>query len=57
MKAAGYGFDRPKAMNDKINGNPVNRRVEVYIRKSGMPPGPVAPIKAVELPPAVAPAK
>ncbi len=57
MMAVGYGFDRPKAANDKINGNPVNRRVEVYIRKSGMPPAPVAPIKAVELPPATAPAK
>ena len=57
MKAVGYGFDRPKAMNDKIKGNPVNRRVEVYIRKSGMPPAPVVPIKAVELPPATAPAK
>jgi len=57
MVAVGYGFDRPKAANDKISGNPVNRRVEVYIRKSGMPPAPVAPIKAVELPPATAPAK
>lgn len=57
MKAVGYGFDRPKAANDKINGNPENRRVEVYIRKSGMPPAPVTPIKAVELPPAKAPAK
>lgn len=57
MKAVGYGFERPKAANDKISGNPINRRVEVYIRKSGMPPAPVAPIKAVELPPATAPAK
>lgn len=57
MVAVGYGFDRPKAANDKINGNPVNRRVEVYIRKSGMPPAPVTPVKAVELPPATAPAK
>jgi outer membrane protein OmpA-like peptidoglycan-associated protein len=54
MKAVGYGFDRPKAANDKINGNPVNRRVEVYIRKSGLPPAPATPIKAVELPPATA---
>jgi outer membrane protein OmpA-like peptidoglycan-associated protein len=54
MKAVGYGFDRPKAANDKINGNPINRRVEVYIRKSGMPAAPVTPIKAVELPPATA---
>jgi len=34
MVAVGYGFSRPKAANDKVNGNPVNRRVEVYIRKS-----------------------
>jgi outer membrane protein OmpA-like peptidoglycan-associated protein len=57
LKAVGYGFDRPKAANDKIKGNPVNRRVEVYIRKSGSAPAPVSPIKAVELPPATAPAK
>ena len=35
MSAAGYGFNRPKAANDPVNGNPVNRRVEVYIRPSG----------------------
>ena len=35
MAAFGYGFDRPKAANDPLNGNPANRRVEVYIRKSG----------------------
>lgn len=34
MVAKGYGFSRPKAANDPVNGNPVNRRVEVYIRKS-----------------------
>lgn len=33
MVAAGYGFSRPKALNGP-DGNPVNRRVEVYIRKS-----------------------
>lgn len=31
LKAVGYGFERPKAPNDPITGNPVNRRVEVYI--------------------------
>lgn len=31
MKAVGYGFTRPKAPNDPTNGNPENRRVEVYI--------------------------
>jgi len=35
MVAAGYGFSRPKAKNDPVLGNPVNRRVEVYIKKSG----------------------
>jgi outer membrane protein OmpA-like peptidoglycan-associated protein len=33
LVAAGYGFSRPKAPNGP-DGNPVNRRVEVYIRKS-----------------------
>lgn len=32
LKAVGYGFSRPKAPNDPLIGNPVNRRVEVYIR-------------------------
>lgn len=32
MAAHGYGFSRPKAPNDPKIGNPVNRRVEVYIR-------------------------
>jgi hypothetical protein len=35
MKAAGYGFTRPKAPNDPVNGNQVNRRVEIYIRGLG----------------------
>ncbi|MBT7069201.1 MAG: OmpA family protein [Verrucomicrobia bacterium] len=32
MESVGYGFDRPKAENDPEFGNPVNRRVEVYLR-------------------------
>lgn len=32
MDAVGYGYDRPKAANDPEYGNPVNRRVEVYLR-------------------------
>jgi len=32
LTAKGYGFSRPKAPNDPNLGNPVNRRVEVYIR-------------------------
>lgn len=35
LTPVGYGFSRPKAKNDPVVGNPVNRRVEVYIRKSG----------------------
>jgi outer membrane protein OmpA-like peptidoglycan-associated protein len=46
MLAVGYGFNRPKAPNDLINGNPVNRRVEVYIRKSGQQAA--APVTNVE---------
>jgi len=48
MTPVGYGFSRPKAKNDPILGNPVNRRVEVYIRKSGLPP-PRAPLNEVEV--------
>lgn len=32
LKAIGYGFDRPREKPDLVNGNPHNRRVEVYIR-------------------------
>ena len=32
LKAVGYGFSRPKAPNDPVHGNHLNRRVEVYIR-------------------------
>lgn len=35
IDAVGYGADRPKAANDARRGNPVNRRMEIYIRKSG----------------------
>lgn len=35
LTALGYGFSRPKAPNDPILGNPLNRRVDVYIRKDG----------------------
>jgi outer membrane protein OmpA-like peptidoglycan-associated protein len=31
MTAVGYGYSRPKAENDPVNGNPVNRRTEVYL--------------------------
>ena len=32
LEPVGYGFERPKAANDPVYGNPINRRVEVYIR-------------------------
>ncbi len=48
MTPVGYGFDRPKAKNDPLTGNPENRRVEVYIRKSGQPE-PKAPLSQVEV--------
>jgi outer membrane protein OmpA-like peptidoglycan-associated protein len=35
MTAVGYGFSRPKAQPDLVNGNPENRRVEIYIRGAG----------------------
>jgi outer membrane protein OmpA-like peptidoglycan-associated protein len=57
LTAVGYGFSRPRAENDKINGNPLNRRTEVYIRKAEQQPGPAEPVKPVELPPAKGPAK
>lgn len=37
LTAVGYGFSRPKAPNDVISGNPLNRRVEIYI--SGLDEG------------------
>ena len=48
MKAVGYGFNRPVAPNDPVLGNIKNRRVEVYIRRSGMP----VPPSAAATPPA-----
>ena len=47
MKAVGYGFERPKAKNGP-NGNPINRRVEVYIRKGNSPAAGQTPIIAPE---------
>lgn len=35
LQAVGYGFSRPKAPNDPVSGNPLNRRVEVYISGTG----------------------
>lgn len=35
LKTVGYGFTRPKAKPDLVNGNPENRRVEIYINGVG----------------------
>jgi outer membrane protein OmpA-like peptidoglycan-associated protein len=35
LKAVGFGFTRPKVQPDLVNGNPENRRVEIYIRGAG----------------------
>jgi len=35
LSALGYGFSRPKVQPDLVNGNPENRRVEIYIRGAG----------------------
>lgn len=42
MTPVGYGFTRPMAANDPVEGNPVNRRVEVYIRQGAAQPPAVA---------------
>ncbi len=63
MTPVGYGFTRPMALNDPINGNEKNRRVEVYIRKGAelpdaLPakPAAIAAPEAVTVPAAPAPA-
>ena len=35
VSALGYGYSRPKVQPDLVNGNPENRRVEIYIRGAG----------------------
>lgn len=52
MEAVGYGFSRPKAKNDPELGNPVNRRVEVYIRgtKDVEESGDIGEVKSEPLP-------
>ena len=32
LRAVGYGFDRPQYEPDMVNGTPLNRRVEVYVK-------------------------
>ena len=36
--AVGYGFSRPKAPNDPVNGNPENQRIVLHIRASRTAP-------------------
>lgn len=56
MTPVGYGFTRPLAANDPINGNQKNRRVEVYIRKgSELPEGAPAQPAGEKKAPATAP--
>jgi outer membrane protein OmpA-like peptidoglycan-associated protein/opacity protein-like surface antigen len=60
LTAKGFGFSRPKAPNDPAVGNPVNRRVEVYIRRTEQSKAEDAaletpvPVAAVETPAPVA---
>ncbi len=35
LTSTGYGFSRPKVQPDLVNGNPENRRVEIYVRGAG----------------------
>lgn len=35
LTPVGYGYSRPKVQPDLVNGNPENRRVEIYIRGAG----------------------
>ena len=35
LRAVGYGYDRPKAPNDPVQGNLANRRVDVYLYGAG----------------------
>jgi outer membrane protein OmpA-like peptidoglycan-associated protein len=53
MQAIGYGFTRPKAKNDPVNGNPINRRTEVYI--SGVDRAKLATEPGLAPPPPAAP--
>ena len=48
MIPVGYGFSRPMAPNDLVNGNAKNRRVEVYIRKGAELPDAV-PAKSAKV--------
>ena len=49
LGAKGFGFSSPKAPNDPKEGNPENRRVEVYIRNSA-----AADVSEKETPPVAA---
>lgn len=40
INAVGYGFSRPKAPNDPVNGNPANQRILIHIRAARTAPAP-----------------
>lgn len=50
LNSLGYGFNRPVAPNDPVLGNKKNRRVEVYIRRGGVPVPPVGKMPAAPMP-------
>jgi outer membrane protein OmpA-like peptidoglycan-associated protein len=58
MKAVGFGYSRPKGANDPVNGNHLNRRVEVYNRgvdkdaEAQMPPAEAVPASLKTVDPA-----
>ncbi len=39
IRSVGHGYDRPRAPNDPVHGNVLNRRVDVYIYGIGGNPG------------------
>jgi outer membrane protein OmpA-like peptidoglycan-associated protein len=48
LTSEGFGFHRPKVQPDLVNGNPENRRVEVFLTNAGGLPGKEAMIKSME---------
>ena len=38
LTAVGYGSERPRAANDPAQGNPVNRRMEIYVNMPALAP-------------------
>jgi outer membrane protein OmpA-like peptidoglycan-associated protein len=48
LTSTGFGFHRPKVQPDLVNGNPENRRVEVFLMNAGGRPAKEAMIKSME---------